>query len=141
MSDPSSAAITSSYEANPGRVAADGQADQTRPRPRPAPAVTRRPAAAGRPDDLVAQLGRPDEGLGLAVVDDVGRLLAGEVPVDRRQPQAGPLGRVEHLDELGPVGAHEGDAVARSEAPGPQRPDQAVAVGVELAEGAVADRR
>ena len=56
-----------------------------------------------------------DEGLGLAVVDDVARFLTGEVPVDRRQPEPGAQASGPRLDERGPVRAHQGHGVAVAE--------------------------
>jgi hypothetical protein len=94
--------------------------------------------AAGRRGDHdgVAQGAGADERLGLAVLNDVGRLLAGQVPVDRGEAQAGALGGVEHLQEGGLVGAHERDGVAGLESSGPQRAGQAVDLRVEVGEGA-----
>ena len=78
------------------------------------------------------------ERLGLAVVDDVGGLLRGEVPVHRGEPQPGPQhGRVGHR-ELGPVGHHGRHPVARLQAVAPQGSGQPVGVGVELGVGPVA---
>ena len=99
------------------------------------------PARLGRHGHLVAQPAVAHERLGLAVLDDVGRLGPGEVPVDGGEAQADALGGVEHLEELGPVRAHEGDGVAGPQAAGAQRPGQPVDVGVEVRVGAVAVRR
>ena len=84
------------------------------------------------------EAGVGDEGLGLAVVHDVGGLLAGEVPVDGGHAYPHAQARSGDLGELRPVGAHEGDGVAGAEALRPQRAHEAVGVGVELAEGPVA---
>ena len=88
----------------------------------------------------VTEVTRAHERLGFAVLDDVGRLGAGEVPVDRGEAQTDALGGVEHLYELRPVGAHQGDGVAGLQAPGPQRPGQPVDVGVQVLVGAVTAR-
>ena len=96
-----------------------------------------RPARLGGDGDLVAELARADERLGLAVLDDVRGLLAGQVPVDRREAQPGALGGIEDLDEFGPVRAHQRDGVTGLQATGPQGPGQAVDLRVEVGVGAV----
>ena len=53
---------------------------------------------------------------GLAVADDVGGLVGREVPVDRRHPQSGPLGRGDDLGELGAVRHHQRHGVAGHDA-------------------------
>ncbi len=95
-------------------------------------------ARLGGHRDLVTQIARADERLGLAVLDDVGRLGPGEVPVDGGEPKPDALGGVEDLEELGPVGAHQGDGVAGLQTPGPQCPRQPVDVGVQVLVGPVA---
>ena len=98
------------------------------------------PRLAGRAGRDVVEASVGDEDLRLAVVDDVGRLLRGEMPVDRREPQADALGRGQHDGELDPVGDHGGDGVALTEAPGQQGVGQLIGVGVELGECADAAR-
>ena len=97
------------------------------------------------------ELGRADRGLGearvgdergrFAVVDDVARFLAGEVPVDRREPQPGPLRGRARLDELRTVPAEQRQPVARGDAACSQRARELVGAGVDLGERAVAVRR
>ena len=85
------------------------------------PTASRTVAAAALRRHLARRAARSRVGherLGLAVLDDVGGLVAGQVPVDRGEAEARPAGGVEHLDELGPVGAHERDGVAGAEARG-----------------------
>ena len=74
----------------------------------------------------VGQLGVGDDGLGLAVVGDVGRLVGGEVPVDRGEPQPAPVGGREVVGELGPVAAEQRHAVALGQALAVEQPGQAV---------------
>ena len=79
-----------------GRPAPRGRGRPRPPRPR-APASGR-----GLPGDgLVLGIGEQDRRG--AVVEDVGDLGCGEVPVDGRDPGAGVLGGHEHVDELDPV--------------------------------------
>jgi hypothetical protein len=78
--------------------------------------------------------GVADHRPGLAVLQDVGDLVGRQMPVHRRQPDAGPQGRGQGLDELHPVGTDQGDRVAGPEAPRPQQPDQPVGVGVDRGE-------
>ncbi len=80
----------------------------------------------------IAGLG--DQRLGLAVVDDVGDLVLGQVPIDRGDAEAGAQGGAEHLHELGAIGAHQGDRVASLEAMLAQQAHHAVGVGVDLVE-------
>ncbi len=82
-----------------------------------------------------------DERGRLAVVDDVAGFLTGEVPVDRRQPEAGALRGRSGLDELGPVRAEQRDAVAVAHTPTAQRPRELVGVGVDFRQRAIAVRR
>ena len=130
-----------------------GRRRRTRPRPRGGPRRPRTRAGPNRPHShqvgaaglrrhlrVPAQVRRDDERLGFAVLHDVAGLVAGQVPVDRGEPEARPVGRVEHLDELGPVGAHEGHGVTGAKPAGAEGPGQPVHVGVELAEGPVTGR-
>src|SRR5690606_37485752 len=55
-----------------------------------------------------------DEGAGTRVVEDVGHLVCGEVPVDRGEPGAGQLRRHEELDQLDAVAHQRGDVAARA---------------------------
>ena len=75
--------------------------------------------------------------LRFAVVDDVARLFAGEVPVDRREAVAAAAARGPHLGELRAVPAHERERGAGLDAPAAQRAHELVGAPVELAERAV----
>ena len=87
------------------------------------------------------------EGAGVAVLDDVGHLLGGEVGVDRRVVEAGALGRPADLEEAGLVLDQEGDVVTEAEAgvlPHPGQPAGALlqlGVGDDLARAGHDDRR
>ena len=72
-----------------------------------------------------------------AVVDDVARFLAGEVPVDRREAVTTATGRRPHLGKLGTVATHEREPGAGLGPPTPERTDELVGSRVELAERAV----
>ena len=74
----------------------------------------------------------------LGVAHDVRHLVEGEVPVDRREPEAGSPARRPHLHELGPVPAHQRDAVTGPEPACPQALHELVRAGVERGEGAIA---
>ena len=124
---PSSGASTVVPALEPVDVAADGD-DRARSRGAR--------SAASRATVGEARVG--DERRRFAVVDDVARLVAGEVPVDGREPQPGALRGRDRLHELGPVRAHQRDAVARLHAACPQRAHQPVRVRVQLGPGAVA---
>ena len=71
--------------------------------------------------------------LGLAILDDVGDLVGGQVPVHRRDPPAGALRRRQNLHELGAVGADQGHGVAGLQAIAAQQAHEAVGLGVDLA--------
>ena len=92
-------------------------------------------------DGGVREVRMGDEGLGLTVADDIGRLRRAEVPVDRRQPGSAAQIGGQDLDELRGVGAQQGDMVARPYARPAKGGGQAVGVAVQLAEGPSPARR
>src|SRR3954463_6422090 len=92
------------------------------------------PAAGCR---LRGDIGEPrvcEDGFGLAVAQDVGDLVGGDVPVDRSQPYAAALGALNPLDELRPVRAEQRDAVTGPDARVSQDACDLVGPRVELGE-------
>ena len=99
--------------------------------------------AVGEPDRHVHQrlhggrepghAGRDDQCLRPAVRDDVGRLVRGEVVVDRRDVETGPLGRPVHLVEPRGVLRDQGDDVAPAQAGVDEVARQARGTGFQLA--------
>jgi hypothetical protein len=71
---------------------------------------------SGRALATPARGGRADDDLGLAVVDDVGRLVGRQVRVDARVVEAGALGPALALEQPRVVLDHEGDVVGSLQA-------------------------
>ena len=96
-------------------------------------------APLGRERDIVAQVGeqlrRAEQQLRPAVVHDVGDLGRVEVPVDRRDVDAGPQPGPHDLEELGAVLEQHRHVVADPEPLRPQDVGDAVRPGLELGVG------
>ena len=82
-----------------------------------------------------------DEGLRLAIVDDIGDFRALEVPVDRRQAETAALAGDHRFDEFRPVGTEQRHRVAGLQARPPERAHQPIGARVELAITAIAGLR
>jgi hypothetical protein len=78
------------------------------------------------------------QGARLAVFENVGDLLAGQVPVDRRQTQAAALHPIVDFDELRAVRADHGHPVPGPQARRAQRASQLIGAPVQRIKAAVA---
>ena len=68
----------------------------------------------------------------VGIFDDVTGFITGQMPVDRREPQARPLHSSRHLRELGAVRTQQRDAVTGAHAAASQRPHECIGVRVRF---------